>query len=272
MGVIEGRMEEADFDVAGVVAGVDPKEVLEDFIACDWLSEECPAKDEAVGDWRRDDDAESWAGDAVTPLSSLVGAIDPLEVGVVELWLFMDTFSMLSWSPLLDAGPGLSFPTPTAPRNRLYSPLRPFCMISPAKPLLSRFADEGGGEANSLKVVSVSEWLAVLCILSKAWANCSLSTGADPVIEARDPRRDRRPRGTTDGTLVEVLRESWEDILDIGCSAGWSIVKILEDQGVKMSLSRLNRPAQKSSRRRFRIEMELAAARTAGHRASCYRV
>jgi hypothetical protein len=35
MGVIEGRMEEADFDVAGVVAGVDPKEVLEDFMACD---------------------------------------------------------------------------------------------------------------------------------------------------------------------------------------------------------------------------------------------
>jgi hypothetical protein len=33
MGVIDGRMEEADFDVAGVVAGVDPKEVLEDFIA-----------------------------------------------------------------------------------------------------------------------------------------------------------------------------------------------------------------------------------------------
>jgi len=35
MGVIEGRIEEADFDVAGVVAGVDPKEVLEDFMACD---------------------------------------------------------------------------------------------------------------------------------------------------------------------------------------------------------------------------------------------
>jgi hypothetical protein len=86
-----------------------------------------------------------------------VGAIDPLEVGVAELGLFMDILSMISWSPLFDADPGLSFPTPTAPRNLLYSPLRPLCMISPAKPLLSRFADEAGGEANSLKVVSVSE-------------------------------------------------------------------------------------------------------------------
>jgi hypothetical protein len=41
---MDGLLEDADLDVAGV----DMKEVLEDFIAWDWLSEEWPAKDEAV--------------------------------------------------------------------------------------------------------------------------------------------------------------------------------------------------------------------------------
>ena len=52
IGVMGGRDEDADFVVAGVVAGV--KEVLEDFKVCDWLcdwlSDDCPAKVEAVGD------------------------------------------------------------------------------------------------------------------------------------------------------------------------------------------------------------------------------
>jgi hypothetical protein len=96
------------------------------------------------------------------PLSSLVGAFDDFEVGVVVLALFAETVSTLSWSPLVDICADLSFPPLTAPRNRLYRPLRPFCIISPANPLLSGFVDDVGGEANSLKVVRVSDWLAVL--------------------------------------------------------------------------------------------------------------
>lgn len=93
----------------------------------------------------------------VTPLSSLVGTVDAFEVGVAALLLLTDTLSMLSLSPLFEDGPIFSFPTPTAPRNRLYSPLRPFCIISPANPLLSEFEEEGGGDANSLNVVRVSD-------------------------------------------------------------------------------------------------------------------
>jgi hypothetical protein len=57
MGVMDGRDEVPDFEVAGVVAGV--KEVLEDFKIWDWLSDDCPAKDEAVGDWRREEEVDS---------------------------------------------------------------------------------------------------------------------------------------------------------------------------------------------------------------------
>ena len=71
-------------------------------------------------------------------------------------------------------------------------------------PLLSVLADGGGGEANSLNVVSVSEWLAVLCILSNARANCSLSTAVDPEAEAKDPRRDRNSRGAREDGPLEV--------------------------------------------------------------------
>jgi hypothetical protein len=96
-------------------------------------------------------------GEAVIPLSSLVGPPDPLDVGVTAFWLFMDTLSKLSLSPLFDTDPVLSFPAPTAPRNRLYNPLKPFCISSPASPLVSVFEEEGGGDANSLNVVRVSE-------------------------------------------------------------------------------------------------------------------
>ncbi len=94
--------------------------------------------------------------DAVSPLSSLVGAVEPLEVGVAAVGLFIDRLSMFSWSPLFDIGLAFSFPPPTAPRKRLYKPLRPLCMISPAIPLLSVFDEDEGGEANSLNVVRVS--------------------------------------------------------------------------------------------------------------------
>ena len=79
IGAIDGLLEEADFEVAGV----DMKVPLEDFEACSVLSEELAANDIAVGDWRRDDEVDSWMGDTVAPLSSLIRAIEPLEVGVV---------------------------------------------------------------------------------------------------------------------------------------------------------------------------------------------
>jgi hypothetical protein len=209
IGVMGGLLEVAALDVAGV----DTKDDLEDFIVCDWLSEEWPAKDEAVGDWRRDDEVDNWTGDAVMPLSSLVGAIEALEVGVVTFWLFKEEVSKLSLSPLFDVGGVLSFPAPTAPRKRLYNPLRPFCTISPANLLLSALEEEGGGGANSLKVVRVSELDAALWILSRAWASCSLSTGADPERDAKEPRRDPSPRESKGAWPNEVLGESWEDMV-----------------------------------------------------------
>jgi hypothetical protein len=116
-------------------------------------------------------------------------------VGVAVVWLFTDAPSILSLSPLFDGGPVLSFPPVTAPRKRLYKPLRPFCIISPARPLFSGLEEEGGGDANSLNVVRDSDWLAVMCILSKAWESCSLSMAVLLENEAMDPRRDRSPRG-----------------------------------------------------------------------------
>lgn len=154
-------------------------------------------------------------GETLTPLSSLVGAIEPFEVGVGVFWVFWlltDTVSIISLSPLLTLEPVLSFPTPTASRKRLYNPLRPFCIISPANPLFSALEEEDGGEANSLKVVRVSERQAVLCILSKAWASCSLSTEAGPETEAREPRREPRPSGSKLGG-AEGLGESCEDMV-----------------------------------------------------------
>ena len=96
-------------------------------------------------------------------LSSLEGAMDPLEVGVGVVWLFNERVSTVSGSPLLEAVPLFSFAAPlTAPLNLLYNPLSPFCTSSVAIPLVSVAPDGGGGEANSLKVVRESEWLAVL--------------------------------------------------------------------------------------------------------------
>lgn len=111
---------------------------------------------------------------------------------------------------MVGAGLGFSFPTPTAPRNRLYKPLSPFCMISPASPLLS-VLEGGGGEANSLNVVRVSECDAELCILSRAWESCSLSMAVFPDMEARESRLERWPK-----LPVEATGES---LVDMMC--GW---------------------------------------------------
>jgi hypothetical protein len=65
-----------------LTAGADVMLPLEGFDECVWLSEVERANEVAVGDWRRED-VESGMGDSAEPLSSLTGATEPLEVGVV---------------------------------------------------------------------------------------------------------------------------------------------------------------------------------------------
>jgi len=92
-------------------------------------------KEDEVGDCKRDEeDVDAIIGERVAMLSSLVGAIEPLELGVGVPVLLIDAVSTLSLSPLFVDGLFFSFPAPTAPRIRLYNPLSPFCMISPAIP------------------------------------------------------------------------------------------------------------------------------------------
>lgn len=172
-------------------------------------------KEVVVGDCNRDGGTDTNTGDAVKVPSSVTDTVDILGVGVARFWLLIDMLSILSLSPLLDNVPGLSLPAPTAPLNRLYSPLKPFWTRSPVSPLLSLRDVDGGGDANSLKVVRLSEWHAALCILSKACDNCSLSTGADPDKDAIDPRRDRRPSGMKfeEDAPKDCLGELFEDIL-----------------------------------------------------------
>lgn len=50
----------------------------------------------------------------------------------------------------------------------------------------------------SLKVVRTSDWLADVCILSRAWARCSLSICETVEMELKESRRD--------------LKSSWEAI------------------------------------------------------------
>ncbi len=153
-------------------------------------------KDEVVGDCIRDDGLESKTGDVDTPLVSRSRLdVEFLKVGVPDFGLLIDAASWLLLSSLLCAVEVLSFPPLTAPRKRLYNPLRPFCISSSAIPFDSTPDDEAGGEANSLKVVRLSDWDAVLCIASSAWASCSLSTCDDPVKDAREPRLERIPKG-----------------------------------------------------------------------------
>ena len=83
MGVMDGLPDPLGLEAPGV----DMKDVLEDFMACDWVSEERPADCDAVGDWSLDEDVDVWMGDKARTLASLVGAgpADALEVGVVVL-------------------------------------------------------------------------------------------------------------------------------------------------------------------------------------------
>jgi hypothetical protein len=112
-----------------------------------------------VGDWSREEDPDICAGEAVMTLSSLDRPARLLGVVVGAVWLLMDILSMLSRSPLFEAGPFLSLEPVTTPLKRLYNPLKPFCTrsLAIAMLLLSWCVEEGGGDANSLKVVSESE-------------------------------------------------------------------------------------------------------------------
>ena len=117
-----------------------------------------PVKDDAIGDWIREDGLESCTGEIDAPLISRVRLeVETLNDGVPDLELFADAELFPKFSSLPCSASDLSFPPPTAPRNRLYNPLSPFCIISPAIPFVSTPYEETGGEANSLKVVSVSD-------------------------------------------------------------------------------------------------------------------
>jgi hypothetical protein len=117
-----------------------------------------PVKDDAVGDCIRDDGLESSIGEFDAPLISRVRLeVEALKDGVPGLELFVDVEMLPEVTSLLCIAKAFSFPPPTAPRNRLYSPLSPFCIISPAIPFGSTPDEDTGGEANSLKVVRVSD-------------------------------------------------------------------------------------------------------------------
>jgi hypothetical protein len=73
-----------DLEAVGLLtAGADVMLPLEGFDECGWLSEAWGANEVAVGDWRREDVEERGMGDSAAPFSSLTGATEPLEVGVV---------------------------------------------------------------------------------------------------------------------------------------------------------------------------------------------
>ena len=163
-----------------------------------------------MGDWMRDDGLERKTGELDEPLVSLARLdVEALNNGVIVLGLLV----MLALSPVLssllcDAG-NLSFPPATASLNRVYSPLKPFCISSSVMPLVSVPEEEAGGDANSLKVVRLSEWQAVLCMASRAWASSSLSTC--PVLgkDANEPLLDRDPIG-----ILRVVVDALPDVLD----------------------------------------------------------
>lgn len=52
----------------------------------------------------------------------------------------------------------------------------------------------------------------MLCILSSAWASCSLSTGVDPERDAKELRRELIPRWSKEDGPVEAPGDSWEAI------------------------------------------------------------
>lgn len=185
-GVIWDLVEDASLEA-------DENEAVEALRAC-WLGSGleggCAANAGAVGDCKRDIGAECIKGEAEEAKFPLeLTELRPLLLGVLDSWLFNEDVS-----PSASSFPSpelvLSFPPTTAPLNRLYNPLIPFCINSSAKPFDSTLAEAEGGEENSLNVVSVSECEAELWILSRACERCSLSAWDNVEIEARDPRRD----------------------------------------------------------------------------------
>lgn len=187
-GGIVGRAEAVDLAEEPAKVDLEPLEV------CVWLSA-VELNDRVVGDCMREDEFESSTGDeAIIPVSWAIPLVGLLIVGVVAFGLPRDALSCAFISPLIEVVGDLSFPAPTAPRKRLYRLLSPFCMSSPAKPFDSGPAEPVGGEVNSLKVVSVSEWEAALWILSSAFASCSLFIPDDPARETKELRLDRKPK------------------------------------------------------------------------------
>lgn len=173
--------------------------MLEGFDVC-WLCDR-------VSDWGMEDDGGK-SGAAPCWEATIVDALVP------ELVRFIDAPECLearppasvsasspSWFRLAEP------PTPTASRNRLYSPLNPCWTKSPADPLFS-IVDAGmGGGAKSLKVVRESARLAAVWILSNAWVSCSFLRVE--LTEAMELRRLRKlmgdPRGSEASEAFDLL-------------------------------------------------------------------
>lgn len=83
------------------------------------------------------------------------GAIDDLLEATSDVCPEPSLISFASFGMVL-----VGLPPPTASRNRLYKPLRPFCTNSPAPGLFSKAGIPSGGGAKSLKVVKDSHRLA----------------------------------------------------------------------------------------------------------------
>lgn len=96
----------------------------------------------------------------MVPASSLETGVGTVRFDVDVSRLFILPVSTLSPSTFLPASAFSFPPTPTLVLNRLYKLVRPFCTNSPV--MLAFSVEEGGGGANSLKVVRVSDWDAVV--------------------------------------------------------------------------------------------------------------
>lgn len=191
------RLEPLDF---GPVMRLIPV-ALEDWDSCDRVSETpAIATDDGVSAIGAVDvDSVVMVAFVSTRLSEEVDGLDEW-LGAIEDRLdgASDGCAEASFDSLDSLGTAfVGLLPPTASRNLLYNPLRPFCTRSPAPARLSEAGVPSGGGAKSLNVVRVSHRLAEVCILSRAYASCSLSMVDD--MEVVEPRRGLKLIGDPSG-------------------------------------------------------------------------
>lgn len=129
---------------------------------------------------------------------------------------------------------GVAVEALTASRKRLYRPLRPCWTSSPATlPFASVDGEVRGGRVKSLNVVSASDWLADVWILSSVLASCSLST--TELVESEFTESRRRRKLTGDGKFVDTGDSvTGRDVVLLGMMQGrrrvpvWTVCSVLE--------------------------------------------